>query len=235
MRIPPTLLEILGAAVRADLLRSRLAARGNRELGLRIAAGGHGSLTTPTLTGTCGSSPRARPPRRSRSVRGRLPTFRSSSSFPSPVRKQARDEARICRELGLRSVLWSIDSGDTMPFSTDRIVHEVVGRVHPGDIVLMHDGGDRRQRTLDGTRRILDELAAAGYEFVTVSRASSWPREVRREQQIAARQRCHAGLQRRGVHPPSASKASSRRPNVNWDYTIIDNASTDATPEIIKQ
>jgi peptidoglycan/xylan/chitin deacetylase (PgdA/CDA1 family) len=33
----------------------------------------------------------------------------------------------------------------------------------------MHDGGSRRQRTLDATVRILDELAGRGYRFVTVS------------------------------------------------------------------
>jgi hypothetical protein len=33
----------------------------------------------------------------------------------------------------------------------------------------MHDGGARRQRTLDATREILSQLARLGYKFVTLS------------------------------------------------------------------
>ncbi len=109
--------------------------------------------------------------------------------FRPPFGKRPRASAKVCAKLGFTSVLWSVDSGDTMPFSAARIAREVVGRVKPGDIVLMHDGGERRERTLDATRQILRELKERGYEFVTVSgllwrrRASkltrfivSWPR-----------------------------------------------------------
>ena len=89
--------------------------------------------------------------------------------FRPPFGKRPRTAARVCASLGLTTVLWSVDSGDTMPFSVSRIVREVVDRVEPGDIVLMHDGGVRRQRTLDATRHILRELTELGYRFVTVS------------------------------------------------------------------
>jgi peptidoglycan/xylan/chitin deacetylase (PgdA/CDA1 family) len=89
--------------------------------------------------------------------------------FRPPFGKRTAESAEICAGLGFTSVLWSVDSGDTMPFSAERIAREVVDRVEPGDIVLMHDGGDRRQRTIDATRRILDELGGRGYRFVTVS------------------------------------------------------------------
>jgi peptidoglycan/xylan/chitin deacetylase (PgdA/CDA1 family) len=89
--------------------------------------------------------------------------------FRPPFGKRPRASARVCAPLGLTSVLWSLDSGDTMPFTASRIAGEVVGRVQPGDIVLMHDGGERRQRTIDATRQIVTELSARGYRFVTVS------------------------------------------------------------------
>jgi peptidoglycan-N-acetylglucosamine deacetylase len=92
-----------------------------------------------------------------------------SSLFRPPFGKRPREAARVCATLGLTNVLWSVDSGDTMPFSAPRIAREVVERVEPGDIVLMHDGGERRQRTLDATRQILLELKGLGYRFVTVS------------------------------------------------------------------
>jgi peptidoglycan/xylan/chitin deacetylase (PgdA/CDA1 family) len=92
--------------------------------------------------------------------------------FRPPFGKQSRAQARVGQSVGLTSVLWSIDSGDTMPFSSTRIASEVVGRVRPGDIVLMHDGhdrGGRRQRTLDASRDILRLLGERAYRFVTVS------------------------------------------------------------------
>ncbi len=91
------------------------------------------------------------------------------SLFRPPFGKRPREAARVCAEIGLTTVLWSMDSGDTRPFSASRIADEVVRHVRPGDIVLMHDGGERRQETLDATRRILEELGGRGYRFVTVS------------------------------------------------------------------
>lgn len=93
----------------------------------------------------------------------------SPTLFRPPFGKQPRAAAQVCARLGFTAVLWSVDSGDTMPFSAARIAREVVRRVEPGDIVLMHDGGERRQRTIDATRQIITELAARGYRFVTVS------------------------------------------------------------------
>jgi peptidoglycan/xylan/chitin deacetylase (PgdA/CDA1 family) len=92
-----------------------------------------------------------------------------SALFRPPFGKRARKAARLGGDLGFMTVLWSVDSGDTMPFSSQRIAREVITRVEPGDIVLMHDGGDRRQQTLDATRVILERLTARGFRFVTVT------------------------------------------------------------------
>jgi peptidoglycan/xylan/chitin deacetylase (PgdA/CDA1 family) len=92
-----------------------------------------------------------------------------TSLFRPPFGKNPSNHVEIAARLGLQTVLWSIDSGDTMPFSAGRIEREVTGRVQPGDVVLLHDGGDRRDRTLDATERILAALGSRGYRFVTVS------------------------------------------------------------------
>ena len=89
--------------------------------------------------------------------------------FRPPFGKRSEDAVDVCARLGLTRVLWSVDSGDTRHWTSAQIVREVVARVEPGDIVLMHDGGPRRQRTLDATREILRELGRRGYRFVTVS------------------------------------------------------------------
>jgi peptidoglycan-N-acetylglucosamine deacetylase len=93
----------------------------------------------------------------------------SVTLFRPPFGKRSEDAVDVCAHLGLTRVLWSVDSGDTRDWDAERIVREVVERVEPGDIVLMHDGGPRRQRTLDATREILRELGNRGYRFVTVS------------------------------------------------------------------
>jgi peptidoglycan/xylan/chitin deacetylase (PgdA/CDA1 family) len=92
-----------------------------------------------------------------------------ASLFRPPFGKRPRAAARLCAALGFVTVLWSIDSGDTRSVSSRRIAREVIQHVQPGDIVLMHDGGARRQQTLDATRQILDELTDRGYRFVKVS------------------------------------------------------------------
>jgi len=149
----------------------------NRDLGLRIAAGGH-ELANHTYSHR--NLREVDDEEAAEEIALGAQAIAQLGMRPSlyrpPFGKQPADEARICSELRLRSVLWSIDSGDTMPFSTERIVREVVRRVRPGDIVLMHDGGHRRQRTLDATRQILNDLAAAGYQFVTVSELMAVPR-----------------------------------------------------------
>jgi len=104
--------------------------------------------------------------------------------YRPPYGKRPSAAAKICSELGYTSVLWSVDSGDTMPFSATRIAQEVIERVQPGDVVLMHDGGERRQQTLDATKSILERLGERGYHFVTVSQLLA---EAGREQSGAIR------------------------------------------------
>lgn len=68
------------------------------------------------------------------------------------------------------SVLWSVDSEDYRRPGVDVIVRNVVDRAHPGAIVLLHDAGGDRSQTLAAVPRIVKELRAQGYRFVTVPR-----------------------------------------------------------------
>lgn len=86
-----------------------------------------------------------------------------------PFGKRARALARIAGRHGQAVVLWTIDSGDTARRSTSQIAVTLIRRAVPGDIVLLHDGGDERPRTLAATESALIAMGAAGFEFVTVS------------------------------------------------------------------
>lgn len=72
-----------------------------------------------------------------------------------------------CARAGLRPVCWDVRSWDTR----DRpraVVERVLTAVGPGSIVLLHDGGRRREDVLDGARGILEGLAERGLEPVRV-------------------------------------------------------------------
>lgn len=89
--------------------------------------------------------------------------------YRPPYGKRAAAATTAFPELELVPVLWSIDSGDTAGFPAPRVAREVVARARSGDIVLLHDGGERRPVTLEATRLILERLRGRGYELVTVS------------------------------------------------------------------
>ncbi|WP_460193387.1 polysaccharide deacetylase family protein [Thermosynechococcus sp. FA-CM-4201] len=70
---------------------------------------------------------------------------------------------------GYGVVMWSVDPQDWFPRQTsDRIVNTVVQQAHAGAIVLLHDGGGSRRATVAALPRIIAELRAKGYQFVTV-------------------------------------------------------------------
>jgi peptidoglycan/xylan/chitin deacetylase (PgdA/CDA1 family) len=88
-----------------------------------------------------------------------------------PFGKDRRRFTGAACELGLVSVMWSIDSGDTRGRGRDEIVEYVLQEVAPGAILLFHDGGDRRPLTLSAVEALLPELTRRGYELTTLVEA----------------------------------------------------------------
>ena len=86
-----------------------------------------------------------------------------------PFGKDRRRINSVARELGLVTALWSIDSGDARYFSTDEVVATVEQNAAAGQIVLMHDGGLRRETTLSALERLLPQLRQRGFDLVTIS------------------------------------------------------------------
>ncbi len=71
----------------------------------------------------------------------------------------------------LRVVLWTPeeDSKDWQNPGVTTIVRNVIKRAKGGSIILMHDGGGARKQTKDALPRIIEQLEADGYQFVTLS------------------------------------------------------------------
>lgn len=71
--------------------------------------------------------------------------------------------------------LWDITAVDWAELAPREIVSNVVNKIKPGSIILLHDSGDlisfrggNRASTVKALPEIIDKLRAQGYEFVTV-------------------------------------------------------------------
>lgn len=74
----------------------------------------------------------------------------------------------IAESLNYKVIQWDTDSRDWKNIGVDKIVHRVVSKAHPGDIVLMH-ASDSVKQTHEALPFIIEELRKQGYEFVTVT------------------------------------------------------------------
>jgi peptidoglycan/xylan/chitin deacetylase (PgdA/CDA1 family) len=94
------------------------------------------------------------------------------------------DGLRAASQQGLKTVLWSISlehyTGG-MGLSPGTAEAAIAARVRPGDILLAHDGGGDRTKTMQTLQILLPALRAAGFELVTVGKllASGAPSSAR--------------------------------------------------------
>jgi peptidoglycan/xylan/chitin deacetylase (PgdA/CDA1 family) len=78
---------------------------------------------------------------------------------------------QIVEELGLHTIMWSSTSDDfnVNLTSPTKIAYEILELVHPGAIILLHDGGGKsRQKTVEALSLIIKELQKRDYKFVTI-------------------------------------------------------------------
>lgn len=74
------------------------------------------------------------------------------------------------RSRGQTVVMWSVVPPDTDPdMDARKLVETAVESVEPGSIILMHDGGGNRAKTVAALPSLIRALKAKGYRFVTVS------------------------------------------------------------------
>lgn len=77
--------------------------------------------------------------------------------------------AQYAKEQNYSVVMWSVTSADTDPRAKPQaFVNNVLKGAHPGAIVLMHDGGGDRSRTVKALPDMISGLKAKGYRFVTL-------------------------------------------------------------------
>ena len=93
--------------------------------------------------------------------------YRAPNGFHTPW------QLRAVRRAGLVTVHWNVQTKDWERPAPDTIVRRVLDHVRPGAIILLHDGDDTRHGsdrtpTVEALPRLIDELRARGYRFVTV-------------------------------------------------------------------
>jgi peptidoglycan/xylan/chitin deacetylase (PgdA/CDA1 family) len=73
----------------------------------------------------------------------------------------------VAHERGMRVLRWSIDPSDYRRPGASVIERRILDAVHPGAVILMHDGGGDRSQTVDQLRSLIDTLRGLGYTFTT--------------------------------------------------------------------
>lgn len=81
----------------------------------------------------------------------------------------SKSQLEVIGKNGYVVTLWSVDSRDWRRPGVERVANNVLQNVVPGAIVLFHDGGGMRNQTVEALPKVIDELQASGYRFVTLS------------------------------------------------------------------
>jgi cellulose synthase/poly-beta-1,6-N-acetylglucosamine synthase-like glycosyltransferase/peptidoglycan/xylan/chitin deacetylase (PgdA/CDA1 family) len=173
--VPATFFVIGSEAARhADLVR--LLVRDGNELGnhtfTHVAlSNGPGwqrrlqlDLTEATIVGITGHYTRlVRPP---------------YSATPDAVTSRDERDLAVLASHRYLIVLANYDSEDWTRPGVARIVHNASPPGRTGGIVMLHDGGGNRSETVAAVARLIPELRARGFRFVTVSELAGMPRST---------------------------------------------------------
>lgn len=76
---------------------------------------------------------------------------------------------KIAKAHGYRVALGSVFPYDTHVRSAWFATHYILFNIRPGSIIVLHDGQDRGQRTVQVLQHLLPRLKARGYDLVTLS------------------------------------------------------------------
>ncbi|HUB67047.1 MAG TPA: polysaccharide deacetylase family protein [Candidatus Methylacidiphilales bacterium] len=86
--------------------------------------------------------------------------------FRPPYGSFRKNQSGLARSLGLRVVLWSVDSRDWTQPGADQIIDAILAQTKAGSIILCHD---LHHQTADCLGRVLDQLLERQYHFVPVT------------------------------------------------------------------
>jgi peptidoglycan/xylan/chitin deacetylase (PgdA/CDA1 family) len=97
-----------------------------------------------------------------------------SNLFRPPFGGRRPATLRTARELVLETIMWNVTGYDWNAPSAAQVEKKVVGQIHGGDVILLHDGGHRamgadRGPTVIATDNLIRRYKDQGFHFVTVT------------------------------------------------------------------
>ncbi|MGP4062366.1 polysaccharide deacetylase family protein [Halobacillus sp. H74] len=91
--------------------------------------------------------------------------------FRAPYGALNEKQVLMLGNLNYKGIGWSIDTQDWRAPGKESIKDEVISKIHPGAIILMHNAGHWTQDlsgTVDSVDELIPLLKSLGYQFVTV-------------------------------------------------------------------
>jgi len=95
--------------------------------------------------------------------------YEKEITFRSPFGITSDNLAIALQKLHKKNVLFTFLPQDWTPISAQKIYDNVMKELKPGLIITLHDGGKRRQNTVQATEMLIKTLKSRGYRFITVS------------------------------------------------------------------
>jgi peptidoglycan/xylan/chitin deacetylase (PgdA/CDA1 family) len=85
--------------------------------------------------------------------------------FRAPGGAWSEPMQAIAAHNGMKSLGWSVDTRDWTQPGVAQIMATAQHQVRPGAVILLHDGGGRRDQTVAALGQLLPWLVAQGYQF----------------------------------------------------------------------
>lgn len=85
--------------------------------------------------------------------------------FAPPSGSYRNDVVQIASDLDMKTILWSVDTVDWRGPDPDEMVKRVLGKVHPGAMILMHP----TESSSKGLEKLIKGIKEKGYSIGTVS------------------------------------------------------------------
>jgi peptidoglycan/xylan/chitin deacetylase (PgdA/CDA1 family) len=121
---------------------------------------------------------------------GRRPLLFRSPYGNGDAAPHSKGADQLASDLGFHPVGWTDETNDWRQPGVNSIVHAALSQLSERTIILLHDGGGRRDQTVAALPRIIDALKTRGYLFTTADAldgATPEPYAVRRGPLATAR------------------------------------------------
>jgi peptidoglycan/xylan/chitin deacetylase (PgdA/CDA1 family) len=102
----------------------------------------------------------------------RAATGKDPICYRPPAGRWSPQVVASAHALGERVLDYSVDPSDYLKPPPQAIVARVLAKVQPGAVIILHDGGGDRSRTVASLRGLIDALKDGGYRFTTMGEES---------------------------------------------------------------